>query len=236
MKFLRFFRRGKKCRRSSSLVDLVQTRTAAARFVGSRFLLHYNDDMKTEYEATFLNINRGDLTQRLKKVGARLERPEYMQRRVTFELPLQKRNETTWLRVRDEGDKITLTLKSVEGKTIVGQKEILVVVDDFDGTVALLESIGCEKKSYQESKRELWKLGAVEIAIDTWPFLEPYIEVEGLSEWAVKEVAGKLDLKYKEAIFDTVNAVYKRKYGKTLDELDKAVLRNFTFSIENPFV
>ena len=192
--------------------------------------------MKTEYEATFLNINRGIITKKLQEIGATLERPEYMQRRITLELPPGKRNGNTWLRVRDEGDKVTLTLKSVDGKTIVGQKEILVVVDDFNSVVDLLESIGCEKKSYQESKRELWKLKSVEIAIDTWPFLETYIEVEGTSEQEVKETVVRLELNYREAIFDSVDEIYKRKYGKTIDDLSKAIKNNFTFSIENPFL
>lgn len=107
--------------------------------------------MQTEYEATFLDIDRAELTKKLRALGAVLERPEYMQRRVTLELPEGKRELHTWLRVRDEGDKITLTLKSVDGKTIAGQKEILTTVGDFENTVSLLEAIGCERKSYQES-------------------------------------------------------------------------------------
>jgi adenylate cyclase class 2 len=192
--------------------------------------------MKTEYEATFLDIHREDLTKNLKGLNANLERPEYMQRRVTLELPKEKQDPNTWLRVRDEGDKVTLTLKSVDGKTITGQKEILVEVNDFGDTVALLESIGCERKSYQESRRELWRLGDVEIAIDTWPFLATYVELEGPSEEAVKEAADQLGFDYSTAIFDTVNGIYKQKYGKTLDELDREILKSFTFDIKNPFV
>ncbi|MHB8710346.1 MAG: CYTH domain-containing protein [Minisyncoccota bacterium] len=192
--------------------------------------------MKTEYEATFLDINREDLTKKLKTLNANLERPEYMQRRVTLELPKEKRDPNTWLRVRDEGDKVTLTLKSVDGKTITGQKEILVEVNNFGETVALVESIGCERKSYQESKRELWRLGSVEVAIDTWPFLATYVELEGPSEEAVRVAADQLGFDYSTAIFDTVNGIYKQKYGKTLDELDRDILKSFTFDIKNPFV
>jgi adenylate cyclase class 2 len=205
--------------------------------LGSRFFLSYTRLMKTEYEATFLNINKEDLTEKLKASGGNLERPEYMQRRVTLELPKEKQDLNTWLRVRDEGNgKITLTLKSVDGKTITGQKEILVEVNDFGDTVALLESIGCERKSYQESRRELWQLGDVEVAIDTWPFLDAYVELEGSSEDTVKNAAALLGFDYQEAIFDTVNGIYKQKYGKTLDELDKETLKAFTFDIKNPFI
>lgn len=138
--------------------------------------------MKTEYEATFLNIDKADFVNKLKENGAELVRPEYLQKRITLELPKEKQDKNTWLRVRDEGGKITMTLKSVDGKTITGQKEILVKVGSFEDSVALLEVIGCERKSYQESRRELWKFNEVEIAIDTWPFLDTYVEIEGPSE------------------------------------------------------
>lgn len=193
--------------------------------------------MKIEYEATFLNINREHLIERLKTLGSNLEHPELMQRRVTLKLPKEKQDPNTWLRVRDEGNnKLTLTLKSVDGETITGQKELFVEVNDFSDTVALLEAIGCERKSYQESKRELWKLADVEVAIDTWPFLETYVELEGSSEEAVKNTAKQLGFDYAEAVFDTVNNIYKQKYGKTLDELDKEILKDFTFDIKNPFI
>lgn len=201
------------------------------------FLCVIINKMKTEYEATFLNINKEELIKKLRTLGATLKRSEYLQRRVTLELPREKRDLNIWLRVRDEGnDKITLTLKSVDGKSITGQKEILVEVNDFGDTVALLESIGCDRKSYQESRRELWLLGDIEVAIDTWPFLEPYIELEGSSEEAVKSSAKQLSLDYSEAIFDTVNGIYKQKYGKSLDELDKDTLKDFNFRIKNPFI
>jgi len=192
--------------------------------------------MKIEYEATFLDIHVSDFKNKLLEAGAFLVSPEFLQRRVTLELPSEKRDANTWLRVRDEGGKITLTLKSVDGKTITGQKEILVTVSDFNETVSLLQSIGCEKKSYQESKREMWKLDDVEITLDTWPFLDTYVEIEGPNESAVQQVSGKLGLNYSEAVFDTVNAIYKSKYGKTLDELDSEILKHFTFDIKNPFI
>jgi adenylate cyclase class 2 len=192
--------------------------------------------MKIEYEATFLDIDRKVFTEKLKQIGAKLGRAEYLQRRVILELPEGMRKNSIWIRVRDEGDKITLTLKSVDGTTIAGQKEICVNVSDFNDTVALFESIGCRKKAYQESKRELWNIGSVEVALDTWPFLDTYVEIEGPDEQSVKDLAQELGLKYEQAIFDTVNAVYKRKYGKILEDLDKNILMNFTFDIQNPFL
>lgn len=202
-------------------------------FLLTSVVCYKNQRMKIEYEATFVNIDKKTLLEKLKAARASLERPEYVQRRVTLELPVAEQN--TWLRVRDEGDRVTLTLKSVDGKTIEGQKEILLEVNDFDDTIFLLQSIGCAKKSYQESKRELWRLGNVEVAIDTWPFLEPYVELEGESEEAVRGAAEQLSFDYGDAVFDTVNGIYKQKYGKSLDELDSRTKQNFTFDISNPF-
>ena len=191
--------------------------------------------MTVEYEAKFLDIDKEALVTKLQKEGAILQRAEYLQRRVTFNLPKEKRFDHTWLRVRDEGDKVTLALKSVRGSAITDQKETLVTVDSFEDIVTLLEAVGCERKSYQESKRELWMLGSTEIAIDTWPFLEPFVEIEGTSEKTVMDVAAKLGFNYEEAVFGTVNEVYKRRYGKTLDEMEEKVLKKFTFEVSNPF-
>lgn len=43
--------------------------------------------MKIEYEATFINVNKDNIRDRLQKAGASLIKPEFLQRRVVFELP-----------------------------------------------------------------------------------------------------------------------------------------------------
>lgn len=190
--------------------------------------------MDIEYEATFLDVNKDEVRSRLKKAGAELIRPEYLQRRVPFHLPKEKRSRDAWLRVRDEGDKITLSLKVVDGDKIENQKEICVKVSDFDETVKLLESIGCEKKSYQETKRELWILDGVEITIDEWPFLEPFVEVEGKSEKEVKEVSGKIGFNYSKALFCAVGKLYQMRYGIHPDQIN--TVEKIVFGMENPFM
>ncbi|MEK7074900.1 MAG: CYTH domain-containing protein, partial [Patescibacteria group bacterium] len=138
------------------------------------------------------------------------------------------------LRVRDEGDKITMTLKVVDGDGIKNQKEILLSVDSFERSEEFLIMLGCEKKSYQESKRELWKLHNTEITIDEWPFLEPFVEIEGDSEKSVKEIARALSFDYNNALFGTVTILYSKKYG-----ISEAVIGNETpqiiFGGENLF-
>jgi adenylate cyclase class 2 len=190
--------------------------------------------MEIEYEAKFININKDEMRERLAKVGARLVRPEYLQKRIPFHLPIGTRSKDAWLRVRDESDKITLSLKKVDGDNIENQKEICLEVDSFNDAVELLKAIGCESKSYQESKRELWKLDGTDITIDEWPFLEPFVEIEGDSEESVKRVSEKLGFKYADAIFGAVGKLIKMKYGIHPDEIND--MPKIVFDMENPFV
>lgn len=189
--------------------------------------------MYTEYEATFLNVNKDEIRERLKKAGALLLRPEYLQKRVNFHLPKEKRAPDSFVRVRDEGDKITLSLKIFEGDKIENQKELCIKVDSFNETVKFLELIGCESKGYQETKRELWKLDDVEVTIDEWPFLEPFVEIEGKGEEEVKKVSEKLDFDYSKALFCNVTKQYQLKYGVNFDI---KMTYNLTFEMKSPFI
>ncbi len=138
--------------------------------------------METEYEATFLDIDKNTIRGKLKDIGAKLIRTEYLQKVVVFNLPKGSEKRYTWIRVRDENDKITMSLKAFKGKVsaskIEDQKEICLEVNDFGKAVEFLEMTGCQKKAYQENKREEWEYEGCEISIDEWPFLEPFVEIE----------------------------------------------------------
>jgi adenylate cyclase class 2 len=190
--------------------------------------------MDIEYEAKFTSIGKDDMRQRLAKAGAKLIRPEYLQKRIPFHLPTEKRSKDAWLRVRDEGNKITMSLKIIDGDKIENQKEICLEISNFNDAVELLKSIGCEPKSYQESKRELWKLDGVDITIDEWPFLEPFIEVEGVSEDAVKKVSEKLGFRYADALFGAVGKLYETKYHVHPEKIN--TFPKIVFGMENPFL
>ncbi|MEK9131227.1 MAG: CYTH domain-containing protein, partial [Patescibacteria group bacterium] len=142
--------------------------------------------MKIEYEATFTEVDVEWVRGRLKTVGAALVKPNFLQKRVVFNFPKGNEVKGGWARVRDEGDKVTMSVKIVDGDKITDQKEAQIVVDDFDGAVSLLTMVGCIPKAYQETRRELWTLDGVEITIDEWPFLPPFVEIEGASEEVVK--------------------------------------------------
>lgn len=190
--------------------------------------------MNVEYEATFLNIDKDEIRQKLKDVGAILVRSEYLQKRINFYLPGEKDLSDKFVRVRDEGDQIILSLKIFDGDKIENQKEICIKIDDFDQTVEFLKLIGCKPKAYQETKRELWKIDNVEITIDEWPFLEPYIEVEGMGEDEVKKVSEKIGFNYDDALFCNVTKIYEMKYGISSDKFH--LVKELVFDMQNPFL
>ncbi|PLX27901.1 adenylyl cyclase [Candidatus Parcubacteria bacterium] len=191
--------------------------------------------MKIEYEATFKEVNKEDIRARLEKTGAVLKKKEFLQKRTTFNLGSYKDGQHAWVRVRDEGDRITMSYKEVNGSKIEDQKEIELLVNDYQVAERFVLALGCEKKAYQETKRELWELDGVEIMIDTWPFLDPFIEIEGKTAEAVKDTVQKLGFEYGEAIFGSVDVLYNEKYG-----VSKNTINNKTplivFDMENPFV
>lgn len=189
--------------------------------------------MNIEYEATFPNINKNEVRERLKKAEALLVRSEYLQKRSVFNLPTGHDIPGGWLRVRDEGDKVTMSLKIVDGDKIEDQKETCITVNSFEDTVSLLKMIGCQWKAFQESRRELWKLEGVEITIDEWPFLEPFVEVEGKSETEVKRISSLIGFDYAQAVFGTVDVLYKAKYNITEEFVNKT--SRIVFDGENPF-
>lgn len=190
--------------------------------------------MNTEYEAKFTKVNKTKVRTSLKKLGAKLVRAEFFQKRVAFNLP-KKSVKKGYLRVRDEGNKITMSLKFVNGKKIEDQKEILLNVDNFENAIEFLKSIGCNQKAFQETKRELWSLDDVDITIDEWPFLEPFVEIEGKSEETVKVVSQKLGFDYKKAVFGAVDTLYNQKYGTPKDIINNHT-PEITFSSKNPFI
>ena len=190
--------------------------------------------MEIEFEATFLDIDKDKVRKKLKEVGAKLVKPEFLQKRVVFNLP-GERGTGRWLRVRDEKDKITMSFKSINGNKIEDQKEINLVIDNFERGVEFLEKITCQRKSYQENKREIWMIEDVEICIDEWPFLEPFVEIEGKSEEKVKKVSKLLGFDYSRAWFCATGLIYSKKYNIPSEVINNDIPK-IVFDMENPFL
>lgn len=177
--------------------------------------------MQTETEAKFLDIDKEALRELLKKNGATLVHEERLMQRKNFDYP-DARLEAIggWVRVRNEGDKVALAYKQVVDRTIDGTKEISVNVDSFDKTCDFLTAIGLANKSYQETTRERWELDGVEVTIDTWPWIPSFVELEGVSEEALKSVAEKLAIDWSTAMHGSVETAYQKYYTVSIEEVN----------------
>lgn len=170
--------------------------------------------MKTEIEVKFLNVDIDDIRARLTSAGAQLEQPMRLMKRVNMEEPYHTA-EHSFLRIRDEGDKTTLTFKrrkDPKHHTIDSVKEIEIEISDFDTAVELFTEAGWPPRTFQESKRETWKLDDAEIVIDVWPWIEPHIEIEAESEEDVKACASKLGFDWDQRVIGHIDVVYELKY------------------------
>lgn len=171
--------------------------------------------MDSEIEVKFVDVDVTDVRTRLTDAGAALEHPMRLMRRVLIEEEHHVA-ERSFIRIRDEGDKTTLTFKrrmlADEETTIDSTHEIETTVGDFDTAVNIFAEAGWNYITFQESKRETWLLDGAEVVIDEWPWLAPMIEIEADSEATVRNVAAKLGFDWQDGIFGSVDVVYHRDY------------------------
>ena len=55
-------------------------------------------------------------------------------------------------------------------------------------------------------------LNGVEIDLDTWPWLSPYVEIEGNDAQSVENAAKELGFDMNNATYGPINFIYKREY------------------------
>ena len=190
--------------------------------------------MKPEIEVKFADVNHDELRAKLTALGAECVASSRLMRRYTYDFADDRlRNERQgWIRVRDEGDKVTLSYKQLNDRTLTGTHEVNVTVDSFERADDFIRQIGGVEKSYQETKRESWRLDGFEIELDEWPWSKPYIEAEGPDEAPLKSLAAKLGLDWGKALYGSVEIIYQQEYDVTDDEID--ALPRITFDMPAP--
>lgn len=191
--------------------------------------------MNTEIEAKFLGLSHDEIRNKLTKLGAVCEQPMRTMHRVILDFPddtLHKNH--AWARVRDEGDKVTITYKRDVEKSFGSVEEIEVVVNSYPEAIKLMEALGLKVLSSQESKRETWKLNDVEIVLDEWPWVPPFAEIEGPSKDAVMTVAGQLGLEWSTAIFGSITNVYEHYFPNMEAGRNIGVIPSLTFNDTPP--
>ena len=175
-----------------------------------------------EYEVRITNIDTTEFRKKLKKFGAKLDNPKRLMPSVVFTHPKNKKD--SYVRIRDEGKKITMTSKSNLKDKFVTEYEV--EIDDFQSGFDLLISLGCKVRYYAEKIRETWKLpGCKEIVFDSYPGLKEYIEIECNSEKILNSTMKKLDVK-PDGSDITIDGMFLNQYGI---KKDRKKSEKFTF-------
>jgi len=178
--------------------------------------MYHRSTMAQEVEAKILNIDIGQIEKKLVVLGAH-KIYEKLFRSTSFDYPgftLDK--QAAWIRLRDEGDKITLAYKQRLGVTDMnkgtndsGMEEIEFEVGDFETAKQFLLKIGLIEKFSQEKRRVSWKKSSVMYDIDTWPRLNPYLEVESDAWETVDAAITELGFDLKEKKICSATQIYE---------------------------
>lgn len=172
--------------------------------------------MRPEFEARFCDVDPAAVRQALQAAGAGLHMARTLMRRVVFENDHMV-GRRGWLRLRDEGARITLTYKeAVSDGAIDALHEAEIVVGDFDATRTLLLATGFRAVRYQENYREEWRIDQVRYDLDTWPDLPTFLEIEGPDAESVRRAADALGLDMGAAVFGSVDELYVTALGRDI--------------------
>lgn len=175
--------------------------------------------MQKEIEIKFIWINKNEICIKLQELWFNCVTEEFLMKRKTFHPLETTKNE--WFRVREESDKTTMTYKCIHSNSLSWTEEVEIVVDSFENASEMLIKSWLKNTSYQENLREIWLLWNVEVCIDTWPWLSPYIEIEAPNESDVMNITDKLGFNFDEWLYGGTEVVYKKELWIDPSELVK---------------
>jgi adenylate cyclase class 2 len=178
-----------------------------------------------EIEVKYLDIDKDKLEAKLKEIGAEKVQDIFL-RHIAFDYPNWRLNkDNSWIRLRDEGEKIVLAFKKRLGVTSQdgstpdeGMEEIEVVVDSYEQTKLFLKKVGfVEKHGEAQKKRSRWKKGTTEFDIDTVALIPTYLEIEADSWEDIDRVSQELGLDPEKRKICSAQQIY-HIYGINAEE------------------
>ena len=198
-----------------------------------------------EYEYAFKKYNKKKILSQIQKLDG-IFFGHFIFKVIVFLHPHE--GNKTYIRIRDEGYKCTMTTKTKTNKSQFSI-ENEVIIDDFNEAVKILYSLGCKKKYYYEKMREIWKIKDTEVIFDIGPGVPEIMEIEAknkrILDNIVKQFGIKKDIinkskyinKYKELYnfyvpsdidltFDNVKRKLSKYVKKNKKLFDKLVIEN----------
>jgi adenylate cyclase class IV len=177
--------------------------------------------MPKEYEYSFQDFDKAKIISKLKDLKA-VHKGIFLFRVQQFKLPNQPDIKQYRARVRDEGHRITMTIKTT---TVDFDEEKEIIIDNFENGVALLLQLGCTKHVYFEKIREIWQLKNCEIVFDTPPGYPDVMEIESKTLAGLNKMVKLLGLLVVEK---EEKNLFVELFG--IDEKEFKKLNNITFT------
>jgi len=169
-----------------------------------------------ELELKILNINKRKIKEKLNKLQAKLILKQTLFQEWYFEIPglTQEEREFYSLRLRTEGKKSFLTAKNQskiqkEDRRYHINKEIEIEILNVQNLKKLLNLLRFNIFRQREKTREIYQLGRVKLAIDQYPKIAPYMEIEGPSKKNIIEIVKKLGYSPKDTTNKTATILIK---------------------------
>lgn len=167
--------------------------------------------MPLEYEYQFYNYDKSTIIKNMKKIGF-TKKGQFIFRIMIFTHPLNTPG--AYIRIRDEGHRITLTYKTKDPKSNFDNEDE-VLIDNFDNGVKILFGLGCKKKFYYEKIREIWSLNDNEIIFDINPGAPERMEIESSNKKDLDTLTNYLQLT--DLIVEKGYKSLKELFGVVLD-------------------
>lgn len=191
--------------------------------------------MEVEYEARFLEIDRDEIINKIKALGGILKQSKTVYKRAVFKLC---DSNTGFVRVRDEGDKVTLTAKIYKDPKFPQEYE-LQIKDEFENGQAFLQALNLSEKAYHETMREKWRIPfgkkyeLCEVAIDYIPGLPMYAEVECKTLQDLNKSIKLLGLDKTKMRTGGYGDVFVEYYGVTKKQINDEISKLTFANIQN---
>ena len=122
-----------------------------------------------------------------------------------------------------------MTIKEICGSGINDTYEIELVVNDFNTASVFFETCNIPERAFQENMREVWIHNNVKVTIDTYPGINPFMEIEAETEKAIQNVSRELGFDFKKAVFGSIDLVYEKELGipaTTIIKLPEITFKN----------
>jgi predicted adenylyl cyclase CyaB len=160
-----------------------------------------------EYEYAFKKYNKKKILSKIQTLGGSFF-GHFIFKVIVFTHPYE--GNKTYIRIRDEGYKCTMTTKTKSNKSnFFIENEV--IIDDFNEAEKILYSIGCKKKYYYEKMREIWKIKDTEIIFDIGPGVPEIMEIEAKNKRKLDYIVKCLEVKK--------NIINQSKYVNKYKEL-----------------